>query len=322
MTNINLTAHIPEDYSGMRVDQALAKCFPDYSRSRLTQWLKAGHVRINGLPMAPKSKVVGNEAIVIQTDLNAELADLPEAIALQVIYEDEHLLIINKPAGLVVHPGAGNRQGTLLNALLHYLPQLQQVPRAGIIHRLDKDTTGIMVVAKTLISHTALVASLALREIKREYVALVGVEILAGKTIRHPIGRHRSQRVKMTVTDAGKPAITHFRCAKRFKGFTLLQVRLETGRTHQIRVHLSHEGYPIVGDSMYGWRYKVPAQSSLALQEAIRVFPRQALHAHRLGLNHPITQQPMQWEAPIPEDLSHLLHLIQSSQQPDASAII
>lgn len=180
----------------------------------------------------------------------------------------------------------------------------------GIIHRLDKETTGIMVVAKTLEAHTALVAALARREIKREYVALVGNELLSGKTILHPIGRHRSQRIKMAVTEAGKPACTHYRCSKRYKGFTLLQVQLETGRTHQIRVHLSHEGYPIVGDSLYGWRFRVPRQSSLALQEAVRGFKRQALHAYRLGLTHPTLQTPMQWEAPIPEDLNALLLLL------------
>lgn len=309
-TDINLSTQIPVEYAGMRIDQALAKCFPDYSRSRLTQWLKAGHVQVNGFPLAPKSKVVGNESIVIQTALENDVDDLPENIALQIIYEDDALLIINKPAGLVVHPGAGNRQGTLLNALLHYLPQQQTIPRAGIIHRLDKDTTGIMVVAKSLAAHTALVASLALREIKREYLALVGEEILSGKTIRHPIGRHRTQRVKMTVTDAGKHACTHYRCAKKYKGFTLLQVQLETGRTHQIRVHLSHEGYPIVGDSLYGWRFKVPKQSSLELQEGIRGFNRQALHAFRLGLIHPIDKTAMQWEAPVPDDMKNLLNLM------------
>lgn len=306
-TEINLSAELPAEYAGLRIDQALAKCFPDYSRARLTQWLKSGYVRVNGLPMAPKAKVLGSEMVEIQTQLSDPTLHQPEAIALDVVYEDDALLVINKPAGFVVHPGAGNQTGTLLNALLHHVPQLATIPRAGIIHRLDKDTTGLMVIAKTLPAHTKLVAALSDRDIKREYLALVAGEVLSGKTIKQPIGRHRSVRTKMAVThNGGKPAVTHTRCQTRYKGYTLLRVQLETGRTHQIRVHLSFDGYPIVGDSLYGWRYQVPKGSSVELQEAIRSFKRQALHATRLAFNHPISNEPLAFEAPLPKDMQEL----------------
>lgn len=313
-TNIDLATTIPVEWRGMRVDQALAKCFPDYSRSKLTQWLKAGYVRIDGVSLPPKVRLQGDESIVIQTVLESSQEAKPEAIPLNIIFEDDSVLVINKPAGLVVHPGAGNHQGTLLNALLHHRPQQALLPRAGILHRLDKDTTGLMVVAKTLPAHTVLVADLAERTIKREYLALVAGEILAGKTIRQPIGRHRTQRIKMAVTNAGKPAVTQTRCHTRFKGYTLLQVTLETGRTHQIRVHLSHDGYPLVGDSAYGWRYTVPKGATPELHEAIRQFKRQALHAFRLGFLHPIDKTPLSFEAPLPEDLQKLIVILGTTQ--------
>ncbi len=312
--HINLQVAVPEDCKGMRLDQALAHCFPEHSRTRLTQWVKSGQVNVDGKPSTPKSKVLGGEQIIISANVLSQFEEQAENIALNILYEDESLIILNKPAGLVVHPAAGNRQGTLLNALLYHAPSLSHLPRAGIVHRLDKDTTGLMVVAKTLTAHTALVAALQRREIERGYVALVGVEVIAGATIDEPIGRHPHQRVKMAVTHSGKPARTHFRCLKRYHGFTLLDVKLETGRTHQIRVHLAHKGYPIVGDATYGWRYRIPAKSSEALQQALLGFRRQALHAKSLSLVHPVTGQTMSWQAPIPEDYAQLLSHLQAKE--------
>ncbi|MBS0287314.1 MAG: 23S rRNA pseudouridine(1911/1915/1917) synthase RluD [Proteobacteria bacterium] len=311
---IKLQSSLPEDYKGMRLDQALAHVFPEHSRTRITQWIRSGQVSVDGHQLEPKAKVNGGEQVTIHASVLAQLEEQPEDIALDIIYEDETLLVINKPAGLVVHPAAGNRQGTLLNALLHHAPSLSLLPRAGIVHRLDKDTTGLMVVAKTLTAHTALVAALQRREIAREYVALVGHEVIAGGTIDEPIGRHPQQRTKMAVTHNGKPARTHFRCLKRYHGFTLLDVKLETGRTHQIRVHLSHRGYPIVGDATYGWRYRVPAKSTPELQQALMAFRRQALHAKTLSLQHPVTLQTLSWQAPIPADFAALLKLLQAKE--------
>lgn len=307
---IKLSVQIPDEYRGMRLDQALARSFPQHSRMRISQWIKQEQVWVNGKKSEPKAKVVGGETVLIEAQVLALHEDLAQDLPLNILHEDESILVINKPAGLVVHPAAGNRQGTLLNALLYHIPTLAQLPRAGIVHRLDKDTTGLMVIAKTLTAHTALVAALQKREIQREYLALVGEEIIAGGTIDAPIGRHPQQRTKMAVTQSGKPARTHFRCKKRYQGFTLLHVQLETGRTHQIRVHLSHKGYPIVGDATYGWRYKVPAKSSEALREFMMHFKRQALHAQILSLQHPVSGEKMRWEAPLPMDFSQLLSLM------------
>lgn len=307
---INLNTCIPEECRGMRVDQALAKCFPEHSRSRITQWIRQGQVSLDGKILEPKIRVNGGEMVQIEATMLPLHEETAQDIPLNLIYEDNEILVLNKPAGLVVHPAAGNRQGTLLNALLYHAPQLAQLPRAGIVHRLDKDTTGLMVVAKTLEAHTALVAALQRRDIKREYVALVGAEVIAGSTIDEPIGRHPYQRTKMAVIHSGKPARTHFRCKKRYHGFTLLDVKLETGRTHQIRVHLAHIGYPIVGDATYGWRYRIPAKSSIELQNSLLAFKRQALHARALSLIHPISGQELSWQAPLPEDFTELLKLL------------
>lgn len=308
--SIALEVSVPETYRGLRLDQALAKCFPLHSRSRLTQWIKTRQVTVNGEHWEPKAKVLGGETIAINAMLEPQQEDVGESIPLNIVFEDDDIIILNKPANLVVHPGAGNKQGTLLNALLYHAPQLAHLPRAGIVHRLDKDTTGLMVIAKTLAAHTRLVAMLQNREIERKYYALVAQELIAGGSINEPIGRHMQHRKKMAVHQNGKPACTHYRCYKRYRGFTLLDVKLETGRTHQIRVHLSHIGYPIVGDSIYGWRYRVPAQSSSELQQILSEFKRQALHAYSLQFEHPISKEVMQWQAPIPDDFETLLLLL------------
>lgn len=305
---VYLTTVMDESYGGQRLDQALAKCFPAHSRARLTDWIKRNEVWVNGEHWEPKRKLKGGESILIDAEVAAQQADEGQAIPLSIIYEDDEILVLNKPAGRVVHPGAGNRQSTLLNALLYHAPALREIPRAGIIHRLDKDTTGLMVVAKTLAAHTKLVASLAAREIEREYLVLIAGEWIAGKTIDLPIGRHPTQRTKMAVMKtSGKPARTHFRCYQRYEGYTLLHAKLETGRTHQIRVHLSHDGFPVVGDSTYGWRYRVPKGASVALQEAIRRFSRQALHAWKLSLDHPVSGERLSFEVPLPDDFAALL---------------
>jgi 23S rRNA pseudouridine1911/1915/1917 synthase len=310
MELIQLDMQVGAECQGMRLDQILAKNFPQYSRMRLSQWIKQGQVLVDGQICEPKTKLHGGEYVAIQATVPVSTEDMPQSIPLDILYEDDDLLVLNKPAGLVVHPGAGNTQSTLLNALLHHAPSLQHLPRAGIVHRLDKDTTGLMVVAKSLPAHTGLVAALQAREIQREYLALIGSELIAGGTVDAPIARHPAQRTKMAVDSRGKPAVTHYRCQRRYQGFTLLKVRLETGRTHQIRVHLSHKNYPIVGDALYGWRYKIPPQSSQALQEALRAFRRQALHAERLAFIHPVTGQALEWQTPLPEDFAHLLTLL------------
>lgn len=305
---VYLTTVIEKDYAGHRLDAALAKCFPEHSRARLTDWIRQGDVSVDGKHWEPKTKLKGGESVLIDTVMQPQHEDVEQPIPLDIVYEDDDILILNKPAGRVVHPGAGNRQGTLLNALLYHAPSLRTVPRAGIVHRLDKDTTGLMVVAKTLTAHTKLVADLAARTIEREYLTLIAGEWISGKTIDLPIGRHPTQRTKMAVMKtSGKPARTHFRCHKRYEGYTLLHAKLDTGRTHQIRVHLSHDGQAVVGDSTYGWRYRVPKGASIELQEHIRAFQRQALHAWKLSLMHPVTGERLSFEAPLPEDFATLL---------------
>lgn len=301
---------IPDDYAGLRLDQALAKLMPEYSRSRLQEWISQQQVKLDGEFATTKQKIWGGESLEVLPVVHpSEQPYLAEDIALDIIYEDDALIVINKPVGLVVHPGSGNWEGTLLNALLHYAPQLAEVPRAGIVHRLDKDTSGLMVVAKTLIAQTALVRQLEARSVKREYLALVHGEILHGGTVDLPIGRHPSQRVKMAVVEDGKPALTHYQVEIKFPSCTLLRCRLETGRTHQIRVHLSHLKFPLVGDSIYikGAQKCVPQ-----LRTLLGGFPRQALHATRLALAHPISGEVMEWHVPMPQDMQQLLHDIKA----------
>jgi len=305
---------VPGDCAGMRFDQVLAKLLPEYSRSRLQEWIVAGQASLDGAAVAAKQKVWGGETIVVQPQAHpAELPHQAEDIALDIVYEDDALLVINKPAGLVVHPGSGNWEGTLLNALLHYAPQLGGVPRAGIVHRLDKDTSGLLVVAKTLTAQTALVRQLQARSVKREYLALVWGELRHGGKVDAPIGRHPTQRVKMAALETGKPAVTHYQVEEEFPGCTLLRCRLETGRTHQIRVHLTSIGHPLVGDSVYlkGAQKCIPQLRSL-----LHSFPRQALHATRLALEHPVSGDTMEWHAPLPQDMQLLLQQIREAVSP------
>ena len=281
----------------MRLDQALAEMLPQHSRSRLQAWINAGAITLAGEITTPKRRVWGGEQIQVRpSEHPSEAAPQAEAIGLNILYEDAVILVIDKPAGLVVHPGSGNWSGTLMNALLHHAPQLQAVPRAGIVHRLDKETSGLLVVAKTLEAQTDLVRQLQARTVKRQYLAVVEGNVAhAEGCIEAPIGRHPTARVKMAVVSRGKPAITHFKVMERFSKHTLIECRLETGRTHQIRVHMQSIGYPLVGDPAYG------------AKNVRRIFKRQALHAWRLGLIHPQTQQAKNWEAPLPADLNALL---------------
>ena len=281
--------------AGSRFDAALANALPQFSRSRLRAWIDAGRVTLDDRIVAPTRKVWGGERVVVRIEPDAgATAVAPEDIALAIVYEDDALLVLDKPAGLVVHPGAGNRGGTLQNALLHHAPQLASVPRAGIVHRLDKDTSGLLVVAKTITAQTALVRQLAARTVKRHYLALAAGDVARGGVVDAPIGRHPTRRTTMAVVSSGKPARTHYEVVERFGIATLLSCRLETGRTHQIRVHLASLGHPLIGDPAYGKR------SSIA-------FARQALHAARLGLVHPDTGRASEWHSPLPADFAALL---------------
>jgi 23S rRNA pseudouridine1911/1915/1917 synthase len=301
---------LPQDLSGLRLDQALARALPQYSRARLQAWIEAGAVLVDGRRLRTKDKVLGGERVEIQARLEADEQVSAEAMPLNVVFKDRALFIINKPPGLVVHPGAGNAQHTLQNALLALDPKLAVVPRAGLVHRLDKDTSGLLVVARTPEAHTALVEALAEREIRRHYVALCSGVMTGGGTIDEPIGRHRTQRTRMAVRSDGRPSITHYRVLKRFRAHTLVDVELETGRTHQIRVHLAHIGYPVVGDPIYGGRRRLPAGANPDVVSALEVFRRQALHAARLKLAHPLTGKEMEWEAPLPTDMAHLVTVL------------
>jgi len=297
---------IPDEQGGQRLDQALAAMLPEFSRNRIQNWIRARKIAVDDAWGTTKMKVSGGESVrvEIEPDPNAT-PDAPEAIPLNVVFEDPVLLVINKPVGLVVHPGSGNRRGTLLNALLHWVPQVAELPRAGIVHRLDKDTSGLLVVAKTLRAHTDLVRQLQARTVKREYLALVYGEIDRSGTVNEPLARDPHNRTKRTVHSLGKEAVTHYEVVERFPGITLLRCRLETGRTHQIRVHMQHIGHPLVGDTVYN----ASRRSHLKLP-----FPRQALHAERLGLIHPITQEFMQWECPLPPDFAALLEALRQNK--------
>jgi len=309
---IVLSASIPETMAGQRLDQALAQLFSDYSRARLQQWIRDDCVRLNGVIPRPRDRVSGGERVEVHAQLEPQGEWQAESIPLDIVFVDEHILVVNKPAGLVVHPAAGNREGTLVNALLHYDPELALVPRAGVVHRLDKDTSGLLVIARTLTSHKALIEMMQRREIQRHYQAVVQGVMTAGNTIDAPLGRHPVQRTKMAVVKGGRPAVTHYRVLERFRAHTHIQVQLETGRTHQIRVHMAHIRYPLVGDPVYGGRLRIPPGCTAALNEQLHTFRRQALHAARLQLVHPLTNQDMAWEAPLPADMQRLLEVLRA----------
>lgn len=284
--------------------------FPEYSRSRLKEWLLAGAISVDGATKRPRDAVTGGETVLLRPQADAVVRAEPEPIDLDIVYEDDELLVVNKPAGLVVHPGAGNPAGTLMNGLLHHAPLLEEVPRAGIIHRIDKDTSGLLLVAKTLQAHTALVRELADRAISRRYLAVCNGVLTGGGTINEPIARHRVDRKRMSVQPNGKPAVTHYRVLERFRAFTYIDVRLETGRTHQIRVHFAHRRHALVGDPVYGGRLALPSGASEELIAALRRFKRQALHATRLAFAHPMTGVAVDLEVAPPGDFLELVDVM------------
>lgn len=305
---ISLHAIVPEDHYDTRLDQSIARLFPEYSRSKLKEWILAGNVKVNDVVVtAPREKLKGYEEVLIEAEQSVQVFNEAQAIDLNIVYEDDDILVINKPANFVVHPGAGNPSGTILNALLSHFPDIENVPRAGIVHRLDKDTTGLMVVAKTLSAQTSLVNQLQAREMGREYEAVIIGNMIAGGTVDANIGRHQTKRTLMAVRETGKPAITHYRVKEKFRAHTHLRLKLETGRTHQIRVHMTHIKHPLVGDIQYGGRPRLPKNASESFIAMLRGFKRQALHAIQLSLTHPTTGEIMTWKAPLPEDFENLL---------------
>lgn len=311
---------VPAELAGLRLDQALARLLPEHSRSRLKEWIEAGRVTLESRTPRPRDLLSGGERIVVNEEATAAPTISAQAIDLDVVHADEWLIIVNKPAGLVVHPGAGNRDRTLQNALLHYDASLAELPRAGILHRLDKDTSGLLVVARTLAAHTALTRQLQARAIEREYEAVCTGVLTAGGTIDRAIARHRTDRVRMAVRDDGREAVTHYRVIERFRAHTHVRVNLETGRTHQIRVHFAHVRHALVGDATYGGRLLLPKGASPALVEALRIFPRQALHAARLALVHPHLQREVQWRAALPGDMKSLLKVLRADASRSARA--
>lgn len=318
---ISLQAEVPVELGGKRLDQILAQLFPDFSRSRIKTWILEDKVTVDGEVFnTPREKLLGGESVAIETIIEAQREYEAQDIELDIVYEDDDILVINKPMGLVVHPGAGNPDGTVLNALLHHHPEIINVPRAGIVHRLDKDTTGLMVVAKTIQAQTHLVKNLQAREnFTREYEAVCNGTMTAGGMIEKPIGRHATKRTHMAVHEMGKPAITHYRVAEKFRAHTRLRLRLETGRTHQIRVHMAYLNHPLIGDQLYGGRPRPPRNATQGLTEQLREFKRQALHAIKLSIAHPITGEKMTWEAPVPEDMIKLVAALRedTKENPD-----
>ncbi|VAW87790.1 Ribosomal large subunit pseudouridine synthase D [hydrothermal vent metagenome] len=308
--NDELIREIDPAMAGLRLDHCLQQIFSEYSRARLQKWVKEGKITIDGRLLRSKDKVFGGETIILIPEVEAQERWQPEAIDLDIVYEDAAVIVLNKPAGLVVHPAAGNQQGTLLNALLHHAPELNEMPRAGIVHRLDKETTGLMVVARTLTAQKTLVEQLQARTVTREYFALVMGTIIAGGTLEWPIGRHRVDRKRMAVVDDGKPAMTHYRVLERYAHHTYLKVNLSTGRTHQIRVHFSHMNHPLIGDPVYGGRLRIPKQANDELANCLRGFRRQALHAGRLKFEHPLTRDSVEFSRPVPKDMEDMLNIM------------
>jgi 23S rRNA pseudouridine1911/1915/1917 synthase len=317
---VKLQASVPQELHGSRLDQVAAQLFPQYSRSRLQEWIKSGAVSVDGQQCRPRDKVSEGASVQIDAVLQAEVGWQGQDIALDIIYEDDSILVINKPAGLVVHPAAGHSDGTLVNALLGHAPELALLPRAGIVHRLDMETSGLLVVARSLPAHRQLVEQLQARTVKREYCAICIGAMTGGGTVDAAMGRHPRQRKKMAVLAVGgKPAITHYRLAQRFGHHTRIEVNLETGRTHQIRVHMAHRKYPLIGDPQYGGRPRIPKGASDLLIDTLRNFPRQALHARSLGFSHPETREWVQFECPLPDDIRSLIAVLEAEDPPLAS---
>jgi 23S rRNA pseudouridine1911/1915/1917 synthase len=302
----DICRQVPREHAGQRLDQVASSLFADYSRSRLQTWIRSGHLLVDGSRWRPRDKLSGGELLELWAQPEAGVEMRPQSIPLSIVYEDEALLVVDKPVGLVVHPGAGNPDMTLANALLHYDPALADVPRAGIVHRLDKDTSGLLVVARNLRAHATLVAQLQARTVKREYRAIVYGVVTSGGVVDAPVGRHPVERRRMAVVAQGKSAVTHYRVLERYRSNTLLKLWLETGRTHQIRVHMSYIRYPLVGDPLYGGRMRVPAGADASLVDRIRGMKRQALHAARLGLEHPVDRRWREWRSELPEDFQEL----------------
>lgn len=301
---------IPDENAGQRLDQVLAALLAEYSRTRIKEWIESGQILVNGSQLRPKDRVAGGERIEVAATLPDAVAIAPESIELNIVHQDRHVLVIDKPAGLVVHPGAGNADGTLQNALLHFDAKLAQLPRAGIVHRIDKDTTGLLVVARTLEAHTALVRALESHDVQREYEAVCMGVMTGGGTVDAPIGRHPVDRIKQAIREDGREAVTHYRVVQRYRGHTHVRLQLETGRTHQIRVHMAHIHYPLVGDRVYGGRLLLPKGATRELVAALRGFGRQALHAARLAFEHPVSGKPIECTAPLPEDMRELLDVM------------
>ena len=315
---VQLQLTIPDEMRGRRLDQALAELVPEYSRSRLQHWIRAGQVRLDGQLPQVREKVLGGEAVRIDAEIAEQTTNEAEPIPLELVHEDADLLVINKPAGLVVHPAAGNPAGTLLNALLHHDSSLAGLPRAGIVHRLDKSTSGLMVVARNLKAHKCLVDALQARTVKREYLTVVNSVLTAGGRIEAPIGRHPVDRKRMAVVAGGKQAITHYRVEERFRAHTLVRVQLETGRTHQIRVHMAHQHFPVVGDPVYGGRLRLPKGADAALKDVLSGFRRQALHATQLELVHPGSGETVAWQVAVPDDMAQLIDALRQDARQHA----
>ncbi|WP_180089150.1 23S rRNA pseudouridine(1911/1915/1917) synthase RluD [Acinetobacter sp. YH12219] len=314
-TRLSLQFQLDESYLGQRIDQVSALVWTDFSREKLKQWLKEGHLLVNGNTVKPKYKCEGTELLTLDVELEAQTRSLPEDIPLNIVYEDDDIMVINKPVGMVVHPGAGNSTGTLVNAILYHYPKSSELTRAGLVHRIDKDTSGLLVVAKNLESQFSLSKQLAKKSVYRIYDLIVYGNIIAGGTVDEPIKRHPVDRIKMAVLPGGKDAVTHYNVKERFQNFTRVQARLETGRTHQIRVHFTYIGHGLVGDQVYVPRVRMPAGASMLLDDTLRGFKRQALHAVKLGLVHPRTGEDMMFEAPWPEDFNQLVEVLRSENK-------
>tara|TARA_B100000900_G_scaffold157900_1_gene134165 strand:+ start:4017 stop:4988 length:972 start_codon:yes stop_codon:yes gene_type:complete len=310
-----LEARVPIQCHGMRLDQVAAELFPDYSRNRLATWIKEGRLTVDGRTVKPREKATASAQVTLMVTDEPVIDWQPQSLPLDIIFEDEHILVVNKPAGVVVHPATGHADGTLVNALLAHAPELDALPRGGIVHRLDKETSGIMFVARSSLAHKSLVAQLSERTVSRTYCAICTGALTGGGKIDAPIDRHPTARTKMAVVADGKPAVTHYRIAHRFKHYTQLQVNLETGRTHQIRVHMAHRKWPLIGDPVYGGRQRVPAGASDLLMSILRGFPRQALHAQALEFEHPASGDWMGFEADLADDLVNLLKVLESEDR-------